>query len=89
VSFDSGTLSLTVLTRATPLEMATLLPRIFAAREGAVAKHRQVAALTGLTKFRIEAADGGTFPLQMDGDFAGEMEAADFDVVPQSLSVVS
>src|SRR5215218_2584242 len=45
VDFDSGTLSLTVLKRATPLEMATLLPRIFAAREGAVANHRQVEAL--------------------------------------------
>src|SRR4051795_2051302 len=62
VSLDSGTLSLTVLKRATPLELGTLLPRIFSARDGSVAAHSQVESLTGLTGFRVDAAGDAAFP---------------------------
>jgi diacylglycerol kinase family enzyme len=89
VSLESGTLSLTVLKRATPLELGTLLPRIFSAREGSVAAHRQVESLPGLSGFRVEAEGGSPFPLEVDGDFVGEFEAAEFEVAPRSLSVVS
>ena len=89
VSLDSGTLSLTVLKRATPLEMGTLLPRIFSAREGAVAAHGQVEALSGLSHFRIETDSDRPFPREMDGDYVGEFEAAEFEAAPRSLAVVS
>jgi diacylglycerol kinase family enzyme len=89
VSLDSGTLSLTVLKRATPLEMGTLLPRIFSGREGSVAAHRQVESLSGLGQFRIDADSGAPFPLEVDGDFVGEFERADFEAAPRSLAVVS
>jgi diacylglycerol kinase family enzyme len=89
VALDSGTLALTVLKRATPLEMATLLPRIFSARPGGVARHRQVESLTGLDSFRIEATGDGSFPLQVDGDYVGDLRCAEFGVAPRSLSVVS
>src|SRR5215208_4234537 len=67
--------ALTALKRATPLEMPTLIPRIFANRDGAVAGHRHVEALTGLHSFRIESADERPLPLEVDGDFVGEIEA--------------
>ena len=89
VSLDSGSLSLTVLKRATPLELGTLLPRIFSARDGSVAAHRQVESLTGLTRFRVDTAGEGAFPLEVDGDFLGEFETAEFEAAPRSLSVVS
>jgi diacylglycerol kinase family enzyme len=89
VSLESGTLSLSVLKRATPLELATLLPRIFSARDGAVAGHRQVESLSGLTRFRVDTASGKSFPLEVDGDFVGEATYAEFEAVPRSLSVVS
>ena len=89
VSLESGTLSLTVIKRATALELATLLPRIFSARDGAVAGHRQVEALSGLVSLRVDTVGDGPFPLQVDGDFVGEFELAEFEVAPRSLSVVS
>jgi diacylglycerol kinase family enzyme len=89
VSLESGTLSLTVLKRATPLEIGTLLPRIFSGRPGAVAGHRQTESISGVERFRIESADDGSFPLQVDGDFVGDFEAADFEIAPQTLRVVS
>jgi diacylglycerol kinase family enzyme len=89
VSLESGTLSVTVLKRATPLEMGTLLPRIFSGREGSVARHRQVDSVAGATAFRVEATGDGPFPLEVDGDFVGEFEVAEFEAAPRSLSVVS
>ena len=89
VELGDGTLALTVLKRASPAVFATLLPRIFAAREGAVAGHRQIESLSGLTSLRVEAEGDGTFPLQVDGDFVGQFRSADFEVVPGSLFVVS
>jgi diacylglycerol kinase family enzyme len=88
-SLDSGTLAVTVLRRATPLEIATLVPRIFAARDGAVPRHRQVDSVAGVTGCSVETADGRPFPLEVDGDFVGYDERADFGLAPRSLAVVS
>jgi hypothetical protein len=54
-----------------------------------VAAHRQVEALSGLDRFRVDTAGDGPFPLEVDGDFVGEFESAEFEVAPRSLSVVS
>jgi diacylglycerol kinase family enzyme len=85
----NGRLSAAVLKRATPLEMPTLIPRILSGRPGAVARHRQVESLQDLRGLRIEAIDGGTFPLQLDGDYIGEFEDIEFAVEPARLAVVS
>jgi diacylglycerol kinase family enzyme len=89
VALDSGTLSLTVLKRATPVEMGTLIPRVFSAREGSVARHRHVDSLSGLHEFQVRAAGDAPFPLEVDGDYVGEFAAAEFSVAPRSLAVVS
>jgi diacylglycerol kinase family enzyme len=89
VSLESGTLSVTVLKRATPLELGTLVPRIFSGREGSVPRHRQVESIAGVTQFRVRTAGDRAFPLEVDGDFVGEFDTAEFEAAPQSLSVVS
>jgi diacylglycerol kinase family enzyme len=85
----NGHLSAAVLKRATPLEMPTLIPRILSGRPGAVARHRQIESLQDLKDVRVESIDGGTFPLQLDGDHVGEFEEIEFSVQPAGLSVVS
>jgi diacylglycerol kinase family enzyme len=85
----NGRLSAAVLKRATPLEMPTLIPRILSGRPGAVARHRQIESLQDLQGIRIESADGGAFPLQLDGDYIGDFEDVEFSVKPAGLSVVS
>jgi diacylglycerol kinase family enzyme len=89
VSLDSGTLALTVLKRATPLEMPTLIPRLFSKREGSVGRHRQVESLTGVERFVIETADERPFPLEVDGDYIGDLTSAEFEAAPRSLLAVS
>ncbi len=85
----SGTLSLAVLKRATPLEFPTLIPRVFAARASAVLGHRQVEGFEGVDRFRVVAEGGRPFPVQVDGDYAGEFEEVTYSVAPRSLAVVS
>ena len=85
----NGRLSAAVLKRATPLEMPTLIPRLFSGRPDSVARHRQIESFVDLSGLRVVSADGGTFPLQVDGDYVGEFDEVEFGVTPAALSVVS
>ncbi|GAC1318841.1 MAG: diacylglycerol kinase family protein [Thermoleophilaceae bacterium] len=88
-ALDSGSLSLAILTRATPLSLPAIIPRVFAGRPAALARHRHVETFEAIGSFAVEATDGRTLPLEVDGDFIGEVERAEYSVAPASLSVVS
>jgi diacylglycerol kinase family enzyme len=87
-SLDNGTLSLSVLERASAADMPTLIPRLFSAKARTVQRHRQIVGFQGIDYARVVATEG-TFPLQVDGDFIGEFEEASYSVVPNALSVVA
>ena len=86
---NTGTLALTVLKRATVLEMPTLIPRVFSGRPTSVLRHRQVQGFAPLERFRVVASGDQPFPLQVDGDFVGEFDEAVYEAAPSSLFVVS
>jgi diacylglycerol kinase family enzyme len=86
---ETGTLSLAVLRKATPLELPTLIPRLLSARSEAVLRHRQVESLPGLAGARVEAVDGRPFPLQVDGDYIGEYDAVEYAAAPRALMALS
>ena len=62
---------------------------MFAARASAVLGHRQVEGFERVERFRVVAEDERPFPVQVDGDYAGEFEEVTYTVAPRSLSVVS
>jgi diacylglycerol kinase family enzyme len=86
---DTGTLGLTVLQRATLLEMPTLIPRIFTGRAKSVTGHRQVAGFDPVETLTVTSADGRPLPLEADGDFLGDFERIEYGVAPASLPVVA
>jgi diacylglycerol kinase family enzyme len=86
---DTGTLGLTVLRRATLLEIPTLIPRLFSGRPGSVTRHRQVTGFDPVERFTVTTADGQPFPLEADGDFLGNFERVDYGIAPRSLAVVA
>jgi diacylglycerol kinase family enzyme len=88
-ALDSGSLSLTVLKRATVLELATLIPRIFSARPETVQRHRHVEGFDGLRGARVTALAGRPFPLQVDGDYVGEFDELEYSVRPGGLLAVA
>jgi diacylglycerol kinase family enzyme len=86
---DTGTLSMATLKRATLLELPTVIPRVFAGKPATVARHRQIESFPELDGARVSTVDGRPFPLQVDGDYIGQFEQAEYSVVPQGLAAVS
>ncbi len=86
---DTGSLSVGVLRRATPLEMPTLIPRLFSGRAATVSKHRQIAPFPGVDGALVESADGRPLPVQVDGDYIGDEQSIRFSAAPGALTVVS
>jgi diacylglycerol kinase family enzyme len=87
-ALDSGTLCGCVLRRATPLSMPSIALRAFA-RGARVSRHRQVAGLPTFTELTVRSADGRALPLQVDGDYLGEVAAAHYSILPRALSIVA
>jgi diacylglycerol kinase family enzyme len=87
-TLESGDLSGVVLRRASPIDVPTLLWRALAKRPH-FSRHRQVHPFAGLERLRVTSLDDRPLPLQVDGDYIGEVETAEFAVIPEGLLVLS
>jgi len=87
-SLDSGTLAGGVLHRATLLSMPSIAWRAFSPR-ARVSRHRQVSPLANTGELLVRSTDGRPLPLQVDGDFLGEVHEARYSILPRALTVVS
>jgi diacylglycerol kinase family enzyme len=85
---DSRDLAGLVLKRATPLEIPTITWRALSKRAHLI-HHRQVHGFAGMTRLRVRSADKRPLPLQVDGDYIGEVPEADFSVHPAGMLVVA
>lgn len=85
----TGTLSAAVLTRATPLELATVVPRVFSGRAETVTGHRRILGLPALSRLGVSSSGGEPFPLEVDGDYVGEFDEVEYGVAPGALAVVA
>jgi diacylglycerol kinase family enzyme len=88
VKLDSGTLSTCVLHRARPIDMPFIAWRAFSKR-ARLTRHRQITALAPTTALTVRSADGKPLPLQVDGDYLGEVEEANYSIMPRALNVVA
>jgi diacylglycerol kinase family enzyme len=86
---ERGSISLAVLKRATPLELPTLVPRIFSGRAATVGRHRQVDGFPGVDEARVSTLGDAPFPLEVDGDYLGERDEVAYSVRPGALAVVA
>lgn len=87
-SLDSGELAGAVLHRATVVGMPFLAWR--AVSGGAhVVRHRQVSGLEPFTELTVRSLDGRELPLQVDGDYLGEVVEARYSILPRALNVVA
>jgi diacylglycerol kinase family enzyme len=85
---DSGALVGALLGRATPLAMSSIALRALSPRASVVG-NRQITGLQDLTELTVRSADGRPLPLQVDGDFLGEVHEARYSIKPRALSVVA
>jgi diacylglycerol kinase family enzyme len=86
-SLDSGDLAAVVLERASPVDVPTVVARAFTPLH--IERHRRVTAFRGIDGLRVTSVDGRPVPVQVDGDYVGEVDEARFGVEPAGLRVVS
>ncbi|HEX4107066.1 MAG TPA: diacylglycerol kinase family protein [Solirubrobacteraceae bacterium] len=85
---DGGTLAGAVLHRASAIDMPSITLRAFSARLR-VLRHRRVSGFQDATELLVRSADGRPLPLQVDGDFLGEVLQARYGIRPGALTVVA
>jgi diacylglycerol kinase family enzyme len=88
VALDDGTIAGVVLHRAWPSDMPTVAWRALSPR-ARILKHRRVEGFAGVTKATIRSLDERGLPLQVDGDYLGELPEIALRVDPGALRVVS
>jgi diacylglycerol kinase family enzyme len=87
-TLDSGTLASCVLHRARPIDMPFIALRAFS-RRARLSRHRQITALAPTTELTVRSADERPLPLQVDGDYLGEVAEARYSIMPRALNVVA
>jgi diacylglycerol kinase family enzyme len=84
----SGSLAGVVLTRASPADMPTVIWRAFSSR-AKIERHRRGASFAAVDDLVVRSADERPVPLQVDGDYIGDVPEARFSVAAGKLRVVS
>jgi diacylglycerol kinase family enzyme len=87
-ALDSGDLSGVILRRASLIDIPTITWRAFSTH-ARLAKHRQVRAFSEVSALRVTSTDERPLPLQVDGDYIGEVDEVLFSVTPRGLVVVA
>ncbi len=87
-TLDSGDLGGAVLERASAIDVPTIGWRALSSR-AKVDKHRRVTGFRGAERIVVRSQDGRPVPIQVDGDYVGEAETAEFSVRPGGLLVVA
>ena len=87
-TLESGDLAGIVLQRAGLADMPTIILRAFSGRLR-VTGHRHVEGFSGAHEVTVSSADERPLPVQVDGDYIGEVAEARFQAVPDGLLIVS
>jgi diacylglycerol kinase family enzyme len=86
-SLDSGDLSGIVLTRASPVDIPTIIWR--ALGQARLTRHRRVHGFTELDGLTVRSLDDRPLPLQVDGDYIGTVPEVEFRVQPEGITLVA
>ncbi len=87
-ALDSGALAGGVLHRASLPAMLSLAWRAFSPR-ARVTGNRQISGLSDMSELTVRSADGRPLPLQVDGDYLGDVDEARYSIMPQALNIVA
>jgi diacylglycerol kinase family enzyme len=87
-TLESGDLAGVVLQRASPIDIPTITWRALS-RRARLARHRRVHPFSELTSLTVRSLDDRPLPLQVDGDYIGEVHEARFEARPRAMLVVS
>jgi diacylglycerol kinase family enzyme len=77
-----------VLDRASPLEIPTITWRALSKRARLV-NHRRVRGFSGCPSLTVRSLDERPLPLQVDGDYIGDVAEARFQALPSGMLIVA
>jgi diacylglycerol kinase family enzyme len=84
----SGDLAGVVLTRASPIDVPTIMFRALS-RQVRIPGHRRIETFAGVDAVSVRSLDGRPVPYQVDGDHIGDADEVTFTVEPGALQVVA
>ncbi len=84
----TGTLSIALLRRASPLELLTVTPRALSGDPALVLAHPQVRGFAGVREATVEALGDESLAIEVDGDYVGHARSVAYGVAPGALTVV-
>src|SRR5262249_27828265 len=87
-TLDGGDLSGVVLTRATPIDIPTIIWRALSKR-ARLTRHRKVHSFSAVDGLAVRSLDERPLPLQVDGDYIGQAHEAEFRLTPRGILVVA
>ncbi len=87
-TLDSADLAGVVLERASPIDIPTITWRALSGH-ARLTRHRRVHPFTGARSLSVRTLDERPLPLQVDGDYIGDVAEAEFRVSPEGIMVVS
>jgi diacylglycerol kinase family enzyme len=87
-ALDSGTVAGVVLEATRPTVMPGVIWRLFSSR-ARIVKHRAITGFSDVTDVRVRVADERAAPLQVDGEYVGDVTEAVFGIQPRILTVVA
>lgn len=87
-TLDSGTMAGVLLHRAWPTDVPSVAFRMFSKR-ASVTDHKRIDGFRDATELRLESIDGAPIPLQVDGDWIGDVTEAVYGIRPAALSVIA
>jgi diacylglycerol kinase family enzyme len=88
VELESGDLGGAILHRATPIDVPFVAWRLLSSRARAI-EHKHITGLPNAPVIRARSLDGRPIPLEMDGDYVGDVTDAEFTVAPGALTIVA
>jgi diacylglycerol kinase family enzyme len=87
-SLESGDLAGVVLQRASPIDIPTVTWRAMSSRARLV-NHRRVHGFQGQSSVHVRSADERLLPLQVDGDYIGDVSEAEFTALHGGMLIVA
>jgi diacylglycerol kinase family enzyme len=86
-ALESGTLSLTMLRRSRVSALPGIVARVLAGPARRIQRHPWVVGASGLQEVIIRPADERPLPVEVDGDYLGELDEVRYGVAPGKLLV--
>jgi diacylglycerol kinase family enzyme len=86
---ETGTISLALLRRSTRRDVSAVVARIASGNPARVLGHRRVRGFPDVRRADVRSVDGRPLPVEVDGEYVGELDAVRYDTAPRKLAVAA